>query len=34
MHKPLPLEGWLTLLSSFFILAVAFSFGLFSLPVF
>lgn len=34
MHKPLPLEGWLTLLSSFSILAVAFSFGLFSLPVF
>lgn len=34
MNKPLPLRAWLTLLSSFCTLAVAFSFGLFSLPVF
>ncbi|MBZ5579996.1 MAG: MFS transporter [Acidobacteriia bacterium] len=34
MNKPLSLRGWLTLLSSFCTLAVAFSFGLFSLPVF
>ena len=34
MNKSLPLQGWLTLLSSFCTLAVAFSFGLFSLPVF
>src|SRR5215472_14290787 len=29
-----PLQGWLTLFASFAILAIAFSFGLFSLPVF
>ena len=29
-----PLQGWLTLFASFSILAIAFSFGLFSLPVF
>ncbi len=34
MTKPLPLQGWLTLFSSFCTLAIAFSFGLFSLPVF
>lgn len=34
MRKPLPFSAWLTLFSSFCILAVAFSFGLFSLPVF
>lgn len=34
MSTSLPVRGWLTLLSSFCTLAVAFSFGLFSLPVF
>lgn len=34
MTKGLPFHGWLTLLSSFCTLAIAFSFGLFSLPVF
>ena len=34
MSKQLPAQGWLTLFSSFCTLAVAFSFGLFSLPVF
>jgi MFS family permease len=32
--KPLTFRGWLALLASFCILTVAFSFGLFSLPVF
>jgi MFS family permease len=34
MPTSLPVRGWLTLVSSFCTLAVAFSFGLFSLPVF
>ena len=34
MNKSLPAQAWLTLFSSFCTLAVAFSFGLFSLPVF
>lgn len=34
MPTTLPVRGWLTLVSSFCTLAVAFSFGLFSLPVF
>lgn len=34
MSTSLPVRGWLTLVSSFCTLAVAFSFGLFSLPVF
>src|SRR5215472_2637650 len=34
MTKSLPAQAWLTLFSSFCTLAVAFSFGLFSLPVF
>src|SRR5690349_4252492 len=34
MTKSLPVQGWLTLFSSFCTLAIAFSFGLFSLPVF
>src|SRR5690348_4894363 len=34
MAKSLPAQGWFTLFSSFCTLAIAFSFGLFSLPVF
>ena len=34
MTKSLPIQAWLTLVSSFCTLAIAFSFGLFSLPVF
>src|SRR5689334_10077909 len=34
MDRSLPPQGWLTLFSSFCTLAIAFSFGLFSLPVF
>ncbi len=34
MTKPLPLQSWLALFTSFVILTVAFCFGLFSLPAF